>query len=333
MSRHRNCSGLCTSLFALCIAACAVDEGVEDLGALDDGKADTALPRTVEIDLAPSKSKRFRITTAAFVARLDQTGDVDAQLTAKHYELAFESDASTAPRLSVTGDGTTRNWTLTVYNRGASTLEATLVVDLPHDSGELGIVSDIDDTVMPPETAAGMPPPYPGIAPLLATLEGAAAGDVHYVTARKPERVVEVPAWMAMYGLPAGSIDTGVSGIPNIAQSEKIADITRLFDGTGEQPYVLFGDTSARDPEVYRAIRTKYPDRVAAIFIHRVNATVDASRVSGMHLVDNYAEAAALAFGDDLITEAQARAIMQAARDAGLAITAAEIDALIDAAR
>lgn len=338
MARIRYFTCRCAILVALGagLAACATtDDELDDLGTFGDGKADTVLPRVVELDVAPGEHKRFRITTAAFVATVDQRGDgdVDAQLTAKHYELSYATDASPAPRLVVTGDGTTRNWTLTVFNRGDATLAATLVVDVPAASGELGIVSDIDKTVLPPETAAGLPPPYPGIATMLATFEADVAGDVHYVTARNPERVVDLPAWMAMHAVPAGPIDTGVSGLPWIAQAEKIEDVTRIFDATGDQPFVLFGDTSARDPEVYAAIRARYPARVAAIFIHKVNKTVTMSRVEGMHLVDNYAQAAALAFGDDLLTEAQARAIIEAARDAGLPLTPDEVDALIDAAR
>jgi hypothetical protein len=328
--RNYSCPG--AVLLALSLAGCATDD-VEDLGSLTDGKTDTALPRTVEIDLAPGKSKYFRVSTAALFATLDQAGSVDAQLTAKNYELSYSSDTSPEPELEATGDGTTRNWTLTVYNRGTATLDATLLVDLPHAAGELGIVSDIDKTILPPETAAGMPPPYPGIGPLLTTIEGTMLGDVHYVTARTPARIVDIPPWMAMHGVPEGSFDTGMSGIPGIAQAEKIADITRLFDSTPGQRYVMFGDTSQRDPEVYKAIRTAYPTQIASIFIHKVDATVDMTRVEGMHLIDNYAQAAALAFGDDLITETQARDVMNAAKAAGLQITAAEIDALIDDAR
>ena len=73
--------------------------------------------------------------------------------------------------------------------------------------------------------------------------------------------------------------------------------------------------------------------QVRGIFIHKVNATVNPARVAGMHLVTNYAEAAALAFGEELLSEAEARVVMNAAREEGLAITAAEIDALIEAAR
>jgi hypothetical protein len=333
MTLVRNCSRRCTLLFAL-LAACAGSDGeLDDLGTLDDGKADTALPRTVELELAAGASKRFRITTAALVARLDQAADVPATLAAKHYELQFVSDESRAPRLAVAGDGTVRNWTLTVTNRGAAALDATLVIDIPRDSGELGIVSDIDKTVLPPEAGAGLPPPYPGIAALLAALERTVAGDVHYVTARTPDGVVEIPDWMAMHGVPPGTIDTGISGVPWVAQAEKVRDISRLLDASIDQPYVLFGDTAHRDPEVYAEILAKYPMRIGPVFIHKVNATVPPTRVQGMHLIDNYAQAAAIAFGDDLLSETEARSIMKTARAEGLAITDSEIEALIDAAR
>lgn len=334
MVSMRNCCRRWVVLFALGLAACTAPDGeLEDLGTLGDDKSDSVLPRTVELSLDAGESRRFRITTAAFVARIDQEADVAAELAAKHYALSYRSEVSSTPQLVVTGDGTTRNWTLTVYNRDTSPLDATLVVDVPRNAGELGIVSDIDKTVLPPETAAGLPPPYPGVAALLATLEGTVAGDVHYVTARTPEGVAEIPAWMELHGVPAGSIDTGISGAPWVAQPEKVRDITRLLEASPEQPYVLFGDTSHRDPEVYKEIRAAFPDRVSAIFIHKVNATVSPTRVEGMHLVNNYAEAAALAFGDDLLTEAQARDVIEAARAEGLALTDSEIDALLDAVR
>jgi hypothetical protein len=337
MTSIRKSSRPCAILFAVCLAGCVTaEDDFEDLGSLEDGKADTVLPRSVDVEIAPGKSKRFRITTATFVASVSQTGDVPAQLVAKHFDFVTESDATRAPRVEAVADGSVRNWTLTVFNRGTTKLAGTLVVDLPRRTGELGIVCDIDKTVMPPETPAGLVPPYPGIAALLSTLElrdAGTPGDLRYVTARKPSGIVGVPEWMAMYGVPAGTIDTGISGIPAVAQREKVADITRIFEARTAQRFVLLGDTSHRDPEVYTEILARFPDRVAAVFIHKVDATVPPARVAGMHLVDNYAEAAAIAYGLRLVTEPEARDIMDAARTEGLAITPAEIDALIDAAR
>jgi len=340
MPRASYRTSLCTLLVALagaagCTEAPATDD-IVDLGTVGDGKNDTALPRNVAVELEPGEAKRFRIKTVAFVATLAQDDTTLAELTAKNYELAYNSEVVAEPRLEVTGDGSVRTWTLTIHNRGDATLAAAIVIDAPRASSELGIVSDIDKTILPPDVSTGvLALPYPGIATLLTTLDlrTGAAGDVHYVTARTPEAVVEIPDHFAMHGVPDGSFDTGISGVPWIAQAEKVRDISRLLDTNAGQRFVMFGDTSHRDPEAYREIMTKYPDRIHAAFIHKVNATVSATRVAGMHLVENYAQAAAILYGADLLTEDEARAVIDAAQAEGLALTDADEDALIDAAR
>ena len=323
----------CLLVFALgaCVGA---EHVIEDLGTLADDKSDTSLPRTVEVVLDAGESKRFRIKSAAFVANLAQDDDVLAQLTAKHYELELESGVSRAPRLDVSSDGTVRNWTLTVSNRGDATLDATVVIDVPRGEAELGIVSDIDQTVLPPEEG-GMLPAVPGMRRCCARSSPAAGRREISTSSRRgpPRRSPRSLAWMAMHGVPQGPIDTGISGVPWVAQAEKVRDISRIFDTRVQQSFVLLGDTSHRDPEVYAEILAKYPARVSTVFIHKVNTTVPPARVEGMHLITSYAEAAAIAFGEQLLTEAEARTVMTAAQSEGLAITDAEIDALIDAAR
>ena len=47
-------------------------------------------------------------------------------------------------------------------------------------------------------------PPYAGMASLYQTLEtqkNGKLGDLTYVTARKPQRVVDVPDWLELHGL------------------------------------------------------------------------------------------------------------------------------------
>lgn len=202
-------------------------------------------------------------------------------------------------------------------------------------AAELGIVSDIDKTVLP-ASASGAPlkPPYPGVATLFRILESrldgsGAPGDMHWVTARDTARAAEVPPWLDLYRLPAGPIATGTSSLPWVAEPEKIRDISAIFDATGSQKFVLFGDTNHRDPEVYKAVREKYPDRVLAIVLHDVK-NIDAARMPGMHVVDNYAVAAAKLLKDGVIDAIAARAVMDAAQLEGLNITDAEIEQLID---
>lgn len=209
--------------------------------------------------------------------------------------------------------------------------EATTVV-------ELGIVSDLDKTVVPPAADhLGLPDaPYPGVSTLYRILEIGLAedgqwGDTTYVTARTPDRVVEMPDWLALHGLPAGTIETGVSGVPWVAQDEKVRDITRTFEASPDQSFVLFGDTSHRDPEAYRAVLAAYPDRVRAGMIHMVNLTVSDSRLVGLHLFDHYPHAAAILVGLDVIDEDDAWAVYRAATDEGLDLAEAEFEALLAA--
>ena len=172
-----------------------------------------------------------------------------------------------------------------------------------------------------------LPAPYPGITTLYTELEGFSSGDLTYVTARTATMVTHIPDWMTLHGVPAGPIETGV----NIwtSQAEKVRDITRVLEATPGQPFVFFGDSSHRDPEVYREIMNgPYADRVVAVFIHKVN-NVNPSRVTGMTLITNYAEAAAKLLELEVLDEDAARRVMEAAQAEGLAISDAEIETLL----
>jgi len=311
---------------------------VEDLGSFA-GKADAAALRQVGLELGPGLIKRYRIKATGFVARLSQAEEVPARLSAKHYEIDLYGEISSNPTVTASSaEGIVRNWTLRVENLGKDVLRATvLVTELPPAAApELGIVSDIDKTLLPPGGEGdALPAPYPGVVTLLRELEfggGGRPGDVTFVTARTPERAEGVDVWMASHGIPAGPIETGISGMPWIAQPEKVRDISRVFDLRPDQQFVLFGDSSHRDPEVYREIIAAYPDRVIAAFIHKVN-NPSASRVEGLHLIESYAEAAGILFGLGTVDEASARRVMIAARDEGLALSDDAIDALIDDGR
>lgn len=153
---------------------------------------------------------------------------------------------------------------------------------------ELGLISDLDKTVIPPEAHA----PYAGVATLYAALEGDVPGDVYYVTARPDTDVVDIPAWLAAHAVPAGPIATGISPILAIARDEKVRDIAAILDANPDQRFVLIGDTNHADPDAYREILARYPDRVVAAFVHDVKP-IAADRLHGLTLFTDYAEVAA----------------------------------------
>ena len=196
---------------------------------------------------------------------------------------------------------------------------------------ELGVISDLDKTIIPPHTGGLPDAAYPGVSTLLDELEFAddgLAGDTYYVTARTPSRAAGVRDWLTGHGLPAGEIETGVSGVPWVAEKEKVKDISAIIDANPNQTFVLFGDSSHRDPEVFKKIVAKYPGRIAAAFVHRVN-NVNPNRVSGLTPIDEYATAAATLYQAGRLDEAAARRVMTAAKNEGLPISNADINALI----
>jgi hypothetical protein len=202
---------------------------------------------------------------------------------------------------------------------------------------ELGFVSDLDKTVIPPAPDGAELPaaPYPGVTTLYRILEIGAdgslePGDLTYVTARSPDRLEGVPEWLAEHGLPEGPIETGTTGIPHIAQAEKVRDISRTFDASPEQAFVLFGDSSHRDPEAYKEILALYPDRVRAGIIHRVTMTVSPGRVEGLYLVDHYPQAAAILASLEILTEEEAWLVYEAAVAEGLELEEEAFRALLE---
>ncbi len=157
---------------------------------------------------------------------------------------------------------------------------------------ELGIISDLDKTIIPSHSGDLPAAPYDDVAALMQALEfglSGQAGDMYYVTARSADRIDGIPEWLAEHGLPEGPISTGISGMPWIAQPEKVKDISEILDANPDQQFVLFGDSSHRDPEVYREIIQLYPDRIRGAFIHRVN-NVNPDRLVTLHGYDDYAE-------------------------------------------
>jgi phosphatidate phosphatase APP1 len=178
----------------------------------------------------------------------------------------------------------------------------------------VGVVSDIDSTIVPPHRPGEpLPAPYPGIAALLCAVDraqGGAAGDVHYVTARRPARATFFEEYSREHGLPAGRVETRPPR--EKAAAEKVRDITRILETSRGDCFVLFGDTLQHDPEVYAQIREQHPEQVAAIVIHRVTPEVEPARVAGMHLVDDYAQAARALYADGILDEASAQSVIQA---------------------
>ena len=53
----------------------------------------------------------------------------------------------------------------------------------------------------------------------------------------------------------------------------KLVRVNRIFDAFPKQKFVLLGDNSQKDPEIYALLANKYPEKVVAIYIRNITTT------------------------------------------------------------
>lgn len=199
--------------------------------------------------------------------------------------------------------------------------------------GEAKVLSDIDDTVVCALHDSRYPKGtiYPGVLEFLEALddgprgEPASTGDLTFVTAR-PEDVfglVERTTMSALQeaGIAKLSILTGglVALRSKASMAAKKVDNIRHFAALfPEYALVFTGDSGQGDVMVGEAMYEAVED-VRAVFIHDVVGTPAEERAAhkehGIHFVDTYVEAAAIARDLGLISADGAQRVLDAARE------------------
>ena len=165
---------------------------------------------------------------------------------------------------------------------------------VPSDAARFGVVSDIDDTVLQSHVATPLHAarmmlfenartrlPFPGVAAFYRALVAGSGDDgnpIFYISS-SPWNVHGVLAdFLDAQGIPLGPLllrdwDLSRSLLANGAhKSERIRDVFATYPA---MRFILVGDTSQEDPEIYAdAVRT-HPGRVLAIYIRDVGASAE----------------------------------------------------------
>jgi phosphatidate phosphatase APP1 len=172
---------------------------------------------------------------------------------------------------------------------------ATGEILVPPTSARFGVISDIDDTVIQSRVSnflqaartvmlgnARTRLPFPGVAAFYRALRDGASGDeknpIYYVSS-SPWNIFDVISeFMEIQKLPRGPLllrdwDIGwgllASSRHFAHKGVAIRNIMQLHPG---MEFMLIGDTSQHDPEIYRQIVAEFPNRVKAIYIRDVTA-------------------------------------------------------------
>lgn len=202
----------------------------------------------------------------------------------------------------------------------------------PGPDSDVGIVSDIDDTVLQTHVTerlrmlwvtfahnAHTRLPFPGTTELYRALVAGASG-----RARNPVFYVSKSPWnlydflvefLDRHQLPRGPLflrDVGTSTEGPL--DHKSACIDQIFETYPKLPFVLIGDSGERDPDIYVETAARHPGRVRAIYIREVNSS-PARRRQLLTLADE-----ARRLGCDLLCLSHADQALTHARQRGLAL-------------
>jgi phosphatidate phosphatase APP1 len=181
----------------------------------------------------------------------------------------------------------------------AGGVRATGPVLIPPDDSELGVISDIDDTVL--ETGvtkrlamartvflnnAHTRLPFKGVAAFYeALVQGRAArerggGGVNpiFFVSGSPWNLYDLLAeFMDLQKIPRGPIllrDFGLDPrklLKKETVAYKLGCIRPILDLYPKLNFILIGDSGEKDPEIYRQVVREYPGRILAIYVRKID--------------------------------------------------------------
>jgi phosphatidate phosphatase APP1 len=179
----------------------------------------------------------------------------------------------------------------------AGQASATAEVLVPPASAKFGIISDIDDTVLWSNVTnklrmlkmlaisnAHTRKPFKGVAAFYRALhagaEGNEANPLFYVSSSPWHLYTPLVDFLRSQHLPTGPLMLKELGVKSLFgagrhHEHKLASIERIFDTYPHLPFVLIGDSGQEDPEIYRELVLRHPQRIRAIYIRNVNPDPD----------------------------------------------------------
>jgi phosphatidate phosphatase APP1 len=235
--------------------------------------------------------------------------------------------------------------------RTGQPVRATGRVLVPPATARFGVISDIDDTVVQTNVTnklrmvltiallnARTRLPFEGVAGFYQALQRGAGGaennPIFYVSSSPWNLYDLLLEFFEIHGLPLGplflrDLSLRAALAPRRHRTHKLAQIEPILQLYPHLPFVLIGDSGEQDPEIYREVVQKYPDRIRVIYIRDVThdparlAAIDALvaevRPTGCQLVlaPDSAFAAAHAAAEGLIATGALPAVREEkARDA-----------------
>jgi phosphatidate phosphatase APP1 len=191
-----------------------------------------------------------------------------------------------------------------------------------------GVISDLDDTVIQSRITSFLQAvrtvmlgnartrlPFPGVAAFYRALEqggdGAELNPIFYVSS-SPWNIHDIIAdFMDIQRIPRGPInlrdwDIVLSALTSSRLGHfKEPVINEILELYPSLPFILIGDNSQKDPEIYRGILDRHPGRILAIYIRNVDANPERSASVQALAKEVLAAGSTLLLADDTYAAAQ----------------------------
>jgi phosphatidate phosphatase APP1 len=198
------------------------------------------------------------------------------------------------------------------------------LVLVPPPTATYGVISDLDDTVLQSEVTnflraarivllenARTRLPFAGVAGFYRALEegpsGKAGNPIFYVSSSPWNLYDVITDFLAIQKIPMGPVllrdwDLGLSLLRNTAH--KTGLIREILTTFPDLPFILIGDTTQEDPEIYAEIVNAFPSRILAVYIRNVRPHPERS-AAVQDLGNRVAQAGStLVLADDTLTAA-----------------------------
>ena len=270
------------------------------------------LQRAMRVDPDSFSSPTFKERIRPFFAIGEKGHRIEIQIGSKRVHLAQPTGRNGHFRNSfhltndelkgIRDEGALENGLLSLTARSSTNPDATYEgsVMLCQSSG-LSIVSDVDDTIKISNvgnlkellantflrefrSVGGMAEIYQDWADL--------GAQFHYVSS-SPWQLFEPLSELRMRGgFPTGSIhlrdfrwrDQMFKKVRTMKRRGKGAEICVLLKNMPERRFLLIGDSSEKDPEIYKAICRRYPEQVRGLFIRQVSSRpIDQERLAKLN--------------------------------------------------
>ena len=176
---------------------------------------------------------------------------------------------------------------------GGNVLKGAGEIFVPPDTARFGVISDIDDTVIQSRVSSFIQAartvmlenartrlPFPGVAAFYRALANGSSGDeknpIFYVSS-SPWNIYDVISeFMSLQNIPAGPIllrdwDIAIGALSSSRHFEhKSVAIKSILGMYPHLSFILIGDSSQHDPEIYSHVVSEFPGRIHAVYIRDV---------------------------------------------------------------